>query len=185
MSRRLTRRGTDPGGVGASRSARALEGRGALADRGLAVGGLVLVDDTGGRRLVEPAVGGGGQRARLVGVPGVGGLAEPAAGGLERRLPRLVALVRKGVLPVAPDLGLDVRHGAGLDRRSSCGCLVKVRRARQRRAAYRAQGPDTRTAKIPAGRGSAQIERPLTPTRGDGPAMPTPPRRTSPGAGAG
>ena len=48
----------------------------------------------------------------LVGLAGLGGLAEAADRRLERRLDRLVALVRSVVLLVALDLGLDVRHGA-------------------------------------------------------------------------
>ena len=52
----------------------------------------------------------GGERLGLVGVAGLGGLAELAHGGLQRRLHGLVALVRSVVLPVALDLGLDVRH---------------------------------------------------------------------------
>ena len=43
-------------------------------------------------------------------LPSVGSLAEPADRRPERRLDRLVALVRGLVLPVALDLGLDVRH---------------------------------------------------------------------------
>ena len=53
------------------------------------------------------------------GVTGVGGLAEATHSRLQRRLHGLVALVRSLVLSVALDLGLDVRHGAGLDR---CTC---------------------------------------------------------------
>ena len=49
-----------------------------------------------------------------VGVAGLGGLAELAHSRLQRGLHGLVALVRSVVLPVALDLGLDVRHGASL-----------------------------------------------------------------------
>src|SRR5699024_5071377 len=46
----------------------------------------------------------------LVDLTSLCGLAELAHGGLQRRLHGLVALVGGVVLPVALDLGLDVRH---------------------------------------------------------------------------
>ena len=54
----------------------ASERSGALVDRRLLVRRLVLVDDALGRGLVELAARGSGEGARLVGVAGVGGLAE-------------------------------------------------------------------------------------------------------------
>ena len=64
----------------------------------------------------------------LVGVAGLGGLAELAHGGLQRGLHGLVALVRSVVLPVALDLGLDVRHV----RLASFDGVVQVRGVRTR-----------------------------------------------------
>ena len=58
----------------------------------------------------------------LVGVAGLGGLAELAHERLQRGLHGLVALVRSVVLPVALDLGLDVRHV----RLASFGVVVQV-----------------------------------------------------------
>ena len=51
--------------------------------------------------------------------PPVDGLAELAHSRLQRRLDRLVALVRSVVLLVALDLGLDVRHGGCLSLRAA------------------------------------------------------------------
>ena len=101
--RRLVRRGGSERG-------------GLLGDRGLAVRGLVLVDDALGGGLVELA---GGVLAGLDGgvlVAGLGGLAELADGGLQAGLDGLVALVRLLVLLVALDLGLDVRHWCAFGR---------------------------------------------------------------------
>src|SRR6266568_2747284 len=69
--------------------------RAALGDRGLAVRGLILVDDALGRGL---------------GVARVGRVAELAHRGLQRGLDGLVALPGLLVLLVALDLGLDIRH---------------------------------------------------------------------------
>ena len=71
---------------------------------------LVLVDDALAHGLVEL-----GRRhlegcLRLVGVAGVGGLAELADRGLELRLDRLVALGRHAVRLDPLELGLDVCH---------------------------------------------------------------------------
>src|SRR3954453_117940 len=115
---------------------RGSERGGALADRGLLVRGLVLVDHACRRGLVELAAGVCREALGLVDVAGVCGLAEPAHGGLQRGLDRLVALVRRCALSVALDLGLDVRHGAGLVRWSvldlGCGSRRGARRFRAR-----------------------------------------------------
>src|SRR3954469_15652026 len=87
----------------------ASERGGLLLDGRLAVGGLVLVDDALGGGLVELLARGHGQGLGLLGA-GLGSLAELADRGLQRGLHGLVALVRSIVLPVALDLGLDVRH---------------------------------------------------------------------------
>ena len=83
---------------------------GARADRGLAVGGLVLVDDTLAGGLVEGASRGLRQIRGRGGVAGVGGLAELADRGLQSRPHRLVAHACGLVGAVALDLRLDIRH---------------------------------------------------------------------------
>src|SRR6266568_173651 len=89
--------------------------RGALGDRGLAVGCLVLVDDALARGLVQLGQGRAHRLGDLLSVAGVRGLAELAHRRLQRRLDGLVAEARLLVLLVALDLGLDVRHaGASL-----------------------------------------------------------------------
>src|SRR3546814_8826863 len=90
------------------------EGGSLLGDRRLAVRRLVLVDDTLGGCLVQLAVrfatsGDGG-----VLVAGLGELTELAHSGLQGGLDGLVALVRRLLLAVALDLGLDVRHVAAI-----------------------------------------------------------------------
>src|SRR5262252_6157175 len=84
--------------------------RAALGDRGLAVRGLVLVDDALARGLVQALRRRLHRHGRRVHITGVGRLAEPAHRGLQRRLDGLVALARLLVLLVALDLGLYVRH---------------------------------------------------------------------------
>ena len=88
-----------------------LEGSGALADRGLAVRRLVLVNDTLAGCLVECAGGLAGQRGGCSSVAGIGGLAELAYGGLDRGLHVLVAQPSLLVGQDALLLRLDVRHG--------------------------------------------------------------------------
>src|SRR5215472_5720847 len=83
---------------------------GALGDRGLAVGRLVLVDDTLADGLVQLHVSGPHGLGGLVGIAGVRGLPEVSYRRLQRRLDGLVALARLLVLLVALDLGLDIRH---------------------------------------------------------------------------
>src|SRR6185436_7299089 len=78
-------------------------------DRRLAVRRLVLVDDALADGLVELARRLAQQRLGVAGVRRRG-LVELADGGLQRRLDRLVAHPALLVLPVALDLGLDVRH---------------------------------------------------------------------------
>src|SRR5215203_6870610 len=90
--------------------ARASERGGLLHDRGLAVRGLVLVDDALGGGLVELLGGVATQRDCLLLVAGLGGFAELAHGGLQAGLDGLVALVTLLVLLVPLDLALDVRH---------------------------------------------------------------------------
>src|SRR5215475_9675888 len=84
--------------------------RAALGDRGLAVRGLVLVDDALARGLVQALRRGAHRRGRRRHVAGVGRLAELAHRGLQGRLDGLVALPRLLVLLVALDLGFDIRH---------------------------------------------------------------------------
>src|SRR5581483_5884939 len=79
-------------------------------DGRLAVRRRVLVDDALARGLVQLPAGVAQRGARLVEVPPVRGLAELAHGRAQRRLDRLVALVRLLVLLVALDLRLYVRH---------------------------------------------------------------------------
>src|SRR3954469_3598254 len=123
----------------------ASERGGLLLDGRLAVGGLVLVDDALGGGLVELLARGHGQGLGLLGA-GLGSLAELADRGLQRGLHGLVALVRSIVLPVALDLGLDVRHyrlassgiasGSGASGRGpdTKGDDISVQRARPNRA---------------------------------------------------
>src|SRR5690606_14906055 len=107
--RRIPRRGCGALTAGPGLLARGQLG-GALGDRRLAVGGLVLVDDALARGLVELTGGSPLQRNGRLDVALLGGLAELADGRLERRLDGLVAQAALLVLPVALDLGLDVRH---------------------------------------------------------------------------
>src|SRR5690242_182656 len=86
------------------------ERRQSLGDGRLAVGRLVLVDDALAGGLVELARGVAEQRGRLLNVASRGGLVELADRRLQRRLDRLVPQPALLVLPVALDLGLDVRH---------------------------------------------------------------------------
>jgi hypothetical protein len=88
----------------------ASERGGLLRERGLAVRGLVLVDDALGGGLVQLAAGGLAGLDSGVLVARLGELTELAHGRLESGLDGLVALARGLVLPVALDLGLDVRH---------------------------------------------------------------------------
>src|SRR5581483_2326390 len=110
-----------PSLAAASRPRPALAEAGGLArHRRLAVGGLVLVDDALARGLVEQP-GRRPQRGRRGrGVTAVRSLAEPAYGGLQLRLDRLVAQPATFVRPVALDLRLDVGH-AGLPRKFGVG----------------------------------------------------------------
>src|SRR5215207_4882464 len=85
-------------------AAAASERGGALGDRRLAVGSLVLVDDALGGGLVELAGRGAAGRDGGVLVTGVRGLAELAHGGLQAGLDGLVALVCLLVLLVPLDL---------------------------------------------------------------------------------
>src|SRR6516164_3344689 len=78
--------------------------------RGLAVHGLVLVNDALAGGLVQALRRGAHRHGRRLHVAGVGRLAELAHRGLQRRLDGLVALPRLLVLLVALDLGLDIRH---------------------------------------------------------------------------
>src|SRR5687768_16357142 len=121
------RLGAARSGIGQTTS----EGRGLLVDRRLAVGGLVLVDDAlgGGPVLLAGRVLGG--RDGLLLVAGLGELAELAHGGLQTGLDGLVALVGSVVLPVALDLGLDVRHGASLFAGSGRGARLWCGERRQ------------------------------------------------------
>src|SRR6266516_2222415 len=84
--------------------------RAALGDRGLAVRGLILVDDALARGLVQALRCHAHRHGRGLGVARVGCLAESAHGGLQRGLDGLVALPGLLVLLVALDLGLDIRH---------------------------------------------------------------------------
>src|SRR3954449_7282998 len=96
-------------------SARARPGSGrqrgdTLGDGRLAVRRLVLVDDALAHGLVELARGVTQQRAGRLDVAVRARFVELADDGLQRRLDRLVAQPSLLVLPVALDLGLDVRH---------------------------------------------------------------------------
>src|SRR5215472_1696003 len=82
----------------------------ALGDRGLAVRGLVLVDDALAHGLVELAGGEAQRDGRLIDVARLGGLAELAHVGTQLGLDGLVALARLLVLLDALNLRLDVRH---------------------------------------------------------------------------
>src|SRR5258707_513660 len=84
--------------------------RGALGDRGLAVGRLVLVDNALADGLVQPHEGGPHLLRGLVGIAGLRGLAELPDRRLQRRLDGLVALARLLVLLVAVAVGLGSRH---------------------------------------------------------------------------
>src|SRR5215472_1942206 len=84
--------------------------RAAPRDRGLAVRGLVLVNDALAGGLVQAVRRGAHRHGRRLHVAGVGRLAELAYRGLQRRLDGLVALPRLLVLLIALDLGLDIRH---------------------------------------------------------------------------
>src|ERR1700754_2285109 len=85
-----------------------------LGDSRLTVRRLVLVDDALAGSLVELARGVAQQRVSGLEVAGVARLVELANHGLQRRLDRLVAQPGLLVLPVALDLGLDVRHATAL-----------------------------------------------------------------------
>src|SRR5229473_5995339 len=78
--------------------------RAALGDRGLAVRGLVLVDDALARGLVQALRRGAHRHGRRLCIAGVRGLAELAHGSLQRRLDGLVAQPGLLVLLVALDL---------------------------------------------------------------------------------
>src|SRR5437899_12368615 len=93
--------------------------RAALGDRGLAVRGLVLVDDALARGLVQALRRHAHRHGRRLGVARIGRLAELAHRGLQRGLDGLVALPGLLVLLVALDLRLDVRHAE-----ASLGVLV-------------------------------------------------------------
>src|SRR5690606_9400970 len=95
-------------------------------DRGLTVGGLVLVDDALARRLVELAGSLAHQGGRRLRVARLQSGVELADRGLQRRLDRLVAQPTPLVLPVALDLRLDVRHAEA----SSLLARVDCRRTR-------------------------------------------------------
>jgi len=86
------------------------ESRGALGDRRLAVGGLVLVDDAFARGLVKLATSLASECCRLLGVTSVGGGVESTHGSLERGFDRLVALPSLLVGENALLLLLDVCH---------------------------------------------------------------------------
>ena len=94
----------------------ASEGGDALGELGLAVGGLVLVDDALGDGLVQLAGGGLEVLERGVLVSGLDGLAHAAHVGLELGLDGLVAQAGLLVGLDALDLGLDVRHGETFSR---------------------------------------------------------------------
>ena len=87
-----------------------LEGVDQLLDAGLALGGLVLVDDTLGSGLVEQAAGLVGGSLGGIEVLGLDGLTDALDGGLERGADRLVA--DAGLLGGADALllRLDVCH---------------------------------------------------------------------------
>src|SRR6266571_1704609 len=111
--------------------------RAALGDRGLAVRGLVLVDDALARGLVQALRRHAHRHGRGLGVARVGRLAELAHRGLQRRLDCLVALPGLLVLLVALDLGLDIRHAyASLRfvRWSECARREPMARWRARRS---------------------------------------------------
>src|ERR1043165_1761728 len=119
-----------------------LPGGSAARHSGLAVGGLVLVNDALARGFVEQTGGGAQGAGGLFGVTGVGGLAEAAYGRLELALDRLVAQAASLVGADALDLALDVGH-AGLPRFSPESTVNASRSrgqtARRRRIPY-AQG---------------------------------------------
>src|SRR5918993_3153983 len=77
----------------------------------LAVGGLILVDDALGDRLVEGTRGLLRQLGGLGSIAGVRSLAEPADRGAQRRLGRPIALTSLLVRFDPLELGLDIRHG--------------------------------------------------------------------------
>src|SRR5688572_28007132 len=94
-----------------------------LGDGRLAVGRLVLVNNALARGLVQLASGVALKRGSQLNVASRESLVELADGGLQRRLDRLVAQPGLFVLPVALDLGLDVRHATA----SSCSFRVIAR----------------------------------------------------------
>src|SRR5690625_2192791 len=104
----------------------------ALGDRALAVRGLVLVDDALADGLVQRAGCAALRDGGLLDVPGLGGLTEPADGGLQGRAHRLVADTSLLVLQNALLLRLDVRHAKTC---SSCCCCAPVDRPSYSRAA--------------------------------------------------
>src|SRR4029453_11335760 len=93
--------------------------RDALGDGRLAVRRLVLVDDALAHGLVELARRDTQQGRGRRGVTGSARPLELPDDRLQRRLDRLVAQPGLLVLPVALDLGLDVRHATAL----SFGCF--------------------------------------------------------------
>src|SRR5690606_2958610 len=114
------RAGTATGGPhrgGAARPSRRVRRSGALGDLvqalgdgALAVRGLVLVDDALAGGLVQLAGGGALQLGGLLHVPGLGGLAELADGGLQGRPDPAGPAPGLLVLPDALLLLLDVGH---------------------------------------------------------------------------
>src|SRR5215831_5357915 len=99
-----------PARGGAAPASAFAELRAAPRDRGLAVRGLVLVNDALAGGLVQALRRGAHRHGRRLHVAGVGRLAELAHRSLQRRLDGLVALPRLLVLLIALDLGLDIRH---------------------------------------------------------------------------
>src|SRR6516164_10500066 len=98
------------GARGAAVASAFAELRAAPRYRGLAVRGLVLVNDALAGRLVQALRRGAHRHGRRLHVAGVGRLAELAHRRLQRRLDGLVALPRLLVLLITLDLGLDIRH---------------------------------------------------------------------------
>src|SRR5260370_9141952 len=94
----------------ARRSALSLDNGEALGNGGLAVRGMVLVDDALGGGVVQLPAGGAQRGLGLRRVPPVRGLAELADGRAQRRLDGLVPLARLFVLLVALDVSLYVGH---------------------------------------------------------------------------